>query len=118
MGIEKFRRRIAAKGGLQTLAASSIANINVSSQAIIGSAKGNDRWRGITNIASGDALVVVSASMITSGYPILVSLGRATVASHRNLCISVNSVVDGKSCVIVSNLATVASQEVCYIVID
>lgn len=93
MGIEKIRRKLSAPG------------INK-----------RESWSGITDIVSGASTIVVSASQILSGAAILCTLGLTTVASHRDIVVSVNSLVSNTSMVIVANKATVGSQQICYIV--
>ena len=92
MGMDKFYRNVVAKGNITTL------------KKRIGSSKN----RGIATVASGDSSVTVSAANLTcsSGYPILLSLGVTTVASHRHLSPSVNSIVDDTSFEIVLHEAT------------
>ena len=80
--------------------------------------RGNDRWSGITNIASGDSSVVVSATQIASGNVIMTGLGITSVATHQTLDTSVNSVVTGTSMVLQVHRATVDTQQVWYTIID
>lgn len=80
--------------------------------------RGHDRWTGITNIASGDSSVVVSATQISSGNVIMTGLGITSVATHQTLDTSVNSVVTGTSMVLQVHRATVDTQQVWYTIID
>ena len=76
------------------------------------------RWTGITNVLSGTSTIVVSATQIKSGAAIMTGLGITSVASHRGLIVSVNSLVANTSMVIQTNIATVDSQQVYYTVIE
>ena len=97
MGIEKFRRKIVGLGGLG----------------------GVPEWRGVTTISSGDTSVTVSRAALTanSGFPIMHGLGATSVASHRDLVTSVDSIVDGTSFEVVVNNAVVDDQEVTYLIV-
>jgi len=133
MGIEKIRRRLVGKGGMDSLAVGSFGTVNVNSvvktfnAAITGVASlaaatltaisGDGAWRGITTVLSGLATATISATAATSGFPIMVSLGATSVTSHRDLVVSVDSIVDGVSFSAVTNLATVDDQEVVYTII-
>lgn len=78
---------------------------------------GRATWAGITNVVSGATSVVVSASAVKSGVAILHNLGVTTVASHRALTLSVNSIVDNTSFCLVTNNATVDTQSVVFTII-
>lgn len=81
--------------------------------------KRHARWSGITSILSGSTSVTVSATQIKSGSPPLLSLGATSVASHRKLVLSCNSIVDGISFAIVSDLApNGGDQQVVYSVLE
>lgn len=75
-----------------------------------------ESWSGITSVVSGGSTVVVSASQIKSGAAILCALGLTTVASHRDIVLSVNSIVTNTSMVVVTDKATIDTQQVCYLV--
>lgn len=117
MGIEKVRRRMVGKGGFETSEVGSFAVVDVTSEVTIADLKGAGRWRGIATINSGDSTVTVSAAAVASGYTPFVSLGRTTVASHRDIVLSVNSIVDNTSFMAVASKATVDDQEIVYVVI-
>lgn len=116
MGIEKDRRNRSGTG-YKTTGAGSFGTIDVSSIATIAKPHGAAAWRGVTTIVSGDSTVVISASAATSGYPILLALGQTSVASHRDLVLSVSSLVDGISFLAEASGAVVDSQEICYTII-
>jgi len=78
---------------------------------------GRTGWAGTTDIASGDTEVVVTASQVQSGAGLMLGLGITTVASHRDMVVSINSVVDNTSFVVVADKATVDTQPVNYILI-
>lgn len=104
MGIDKHYRNVVAKGDTTTLKFR----------------KGSSKNRGIASVASGDSFVVVSEANLScrSGFPINLSLGVTTVASHRHLSPSVNSLVDDTSFAIVFHEATSGgSQEVAFDII-
>jgi len=104
MGIDKHYRNVVAKGNMTTLKLR----------------KGSDKNRGIASVASGDSTVTVSQANLgcRSGFPILLNLGVTTVASHRHLSPSVNSLVDDTSFEIVLHEATSGgSQEVVFDII-
>ena len=64
---------------------------------------GGSKWRGVAQINSGDASVVVSASNLSSGYPIYLS----KMSSGGNVYgVYVDSVVDFKSMAIACNTGT------------
>ena len=64
---------------------------------------GNSKWRGVSQINSGDASVVVSATNIYSGYPIQVT----KMSSGGNVYgLYVDSVVNGKSMAVACNTGT------------
>lgn len=94
MGIEKSARRLATRGLI-----------------------GRTAWSGVTTVVSGAASAVVSASAVKSGVAILHNLGVTTVASHRALVLSVNSIVDNTSFCVVTNNATVDTQSVVFAII-
>lgn len=79
--------------------------------------KALSNFAGVTNIASGDTSVVVNSTLCKSGNVIQTGLGVVSVASHQPLQTSVNSVVEGQSMVLQVNEATVASQQVTYMII-
>jgi hypothetical protein len=55
---------------------------------------GNDKWAGVSQIASGDGSAVVSASNVLSGYPILLTrMG----SGGPNFPLVVDSIVDNTS---------------------
>jgi len=114
--IDKDRRNRSGTG-YKTTGAGSFGTLNVSSEMTIGGLKGDTGWSGITNIASGDSSVVVSASAVTSGYPIHTGLNLTTVASHKALSTSVSTVVNGVSFVLEVDEAVVDTQEVYYTII-
>lgn len=114
MGIEKFKRKIIAPVG-------SLTNLEVSSVARVGqfwTLPGNAQWRGIATIASGGTTITVSHATlaVTSLTPPLLALGTTTVASHRDIVLSVNSIVTNKSFSVVADKATVDSQQVVYMI--
>ena len=101
MGLFKIYRNAVAKGSLRI------------QKARQGSAKN----RGIVTVVSGAALATYSAANLTcnSGFPINVSLGVTTVASHRHLSPSVNSIVDNTSfCVVFHEATSGGGQEVAF----
>lgn len=118
MGIDKFRRKVSAPS-VSVTGVSSHTRPHVSSYMSAQGLTGAARWRGITSIASGGTTVTVSNATLAanSGYPIMLGLGVTTVASHRDIALSVNSIVNATSFCIVANKATVDSQEVCYVII-
>ena len=64
---------------------------------------GSSKWRGVSQINSGDASVVVSATNIYSGYPIHVT----KMSSGGNVYgLYVDSVVNGKSMAVACNTGT------------
>ena len=67
---------------------------------------GGSKWRGVSQIASGDASVVVSASNLSSGYPIHLTKMSSGGTVYG---IYVDSVVDGKSMAVACNTGTAAS---------
>lgn len=75
-------------------------------------------WSGITNILSGDSSVVVEANQVSSGCNIHVNLGLTTVASHRSLIISTNSIADDSSFIIVTNVAVIDTQQVVFMILE
>ena len=76
-------------------------------------------WGGIATISSGSTTVTVSAAQVKSGSPPLLSLGATSVASHRKLVLSCNSIVDNTSFAIVSDLApNGGDQEVVFMVLE
>lgn len=79
---------------------------------------GQSGWSGITDILSGDAIIVVSASQVKSGAAIHTGLGLTTVTSHRPLITSVDSIVNNTSFIIVVNNAVVDSQQVVFTIIE
>ena len=79
---------------------------------------GASAFRGVSNIASGDSVVSVAATAATSGAVFSLNLGQTSVASHRALTLSVNSVVDGTGFVIVANNATVNTQQICWFIVN
>ena len=79
--------------------------------------KGVDTWRGLTNVLSGTASITVSSNLVSSGSPPLVSMGATSVASHRPLVTTVDSIVDSVSFSIVVNNATVAAQQVVFVIV-
>jgi len=79
--------------------------------------KGASKWRGITTITSGTSIIAVTATAAASGYPVLTGLNATSVASHRDIVLSVNSVVVNTSFCIVADKATVNSQEVYYVIV-
>lgn len=89
------------------------------SKGVINALQGTARWRGVTTIASGDSTVVVSATQVKSGVAVpLTSLGQTSVGSHVDLITSVSTIVDNTSFIIDVNLATVAGQEVVYLITE
>ena len=79
--------------------------------------KGKSKWTGVSNVVSGGTFVVVSANQISSGQANLLGLGVTTVASHRDIGLSVNSIVENTSFMIVTDKATVDTQQVVYTLI-
>lgn len=82
---------------------------------------GTSKWRGTATINSGSTSVVVSASglAVTSLNPPLLSLGTTTVASHRKLVLSCDSIVTNTSFCIVSDLApNGGNQQVVYTIVN
>jgi hypothetical protein len=117
MGIEKIRRRMVGKGGFETSEAGSFATIDVTSEATIASLKGTTAWRGTATIPLSGTSVTVSATTVTAANPPLVGLGNTTNATNRGLSVSVNSIVEETSFMIVTNAATAAAQEVVFVII-
>ncbi len=79
--------------------------------------KGKSSWVGVTNIVSGASTVIVSASNISSGMGNIVNLGNTSVGSHRDMVLSVQSVSERVSFMIVADKATVDTQQVVYTLI-
>ena len=78
----------------------------------------DSRWAGITNIASGDTTVVVSATSVKSGQNIMTGLGITPIGSHTDLVTSPNSVVTNTSMVIQVQNAVVGTQPVWWMVAE
>lgn len=127
MGIEKDRRNRQAPA-FKSTGQSSFGGVNVSSLmnavgaavsgvASIAALSGVAAWRGLTTVLSATSSIVVSSTLVSSAHPPLVSMGATSVASHRNLVTTVDSIVDGVSFCIVTNLVTVASQQVVFVII-
>lgn len=87
-------------------------------QKFLSAVRGHARWEGITNIASGDPSIVVSATQIASGNVIMTGLGITSVVSHEPLVTSVDSLVTGVSMVLKVNEAVVDTQQVWYTIIN
>lgn len=79
---------------------------------------GQSRWAGTTDIASGDSNVIISASQVKSGDMILCNLGITSVASHRDLITSPNSITDDTSFILNVHNAVVDTQQVVYTIIN
>ena len=79
---------------------------------------GNGRWCGIADVASGDSGAAVLSTQVKSGDTVLVNLGLTTVASHRDLVCSVNSIVDNTSFMAVVHNAVIQSQQLVYTIIE
>lgn len=79
---------------------------------------GQSRWTGTTNIASGDSNVIITAAQVKSGDIILHNLGVTTVASHRDLITSPNSITDDTSFILNVQNAVIDTQEVVYTIIN
>lgn len=127
MGIEKDRRNRQTPAIIST-GQSSLGSVNVSSLmnavgaavsgvASLAALSGAAAWRGITTILSGTASITVSSTIVSSAHPPLVALGLTTVASHRGLITSVDSIVNGVSFCTVVNLTTVDKQQVVFAII-
>ncbi len=58
---------------------------------------GGSGYRGASTVASGDAFIVVSASAILSGSPVLFGLSHVTANSGQDLALEVDSIVDNTS---------------------
>lgn len=81
---------------------------------------GTAKWNGIATINSGSTSVTVSAAglAVTSLAPPQLSLGTTTVASHRSLILSCNSIVTNTSFCIVSQQApNGGDQQVVYTIV-
>lgn len=76
--------------------------------------KGKSAWVGVTNILSGNSTIIVSATNISSGMGNIVNLGNTSVGSHRDMVLSVQSVSERVSFMIVADKATVDTQQVVY----
>ena len=79
---------------------------------------GQSRWAGTTDIASGDSNVIITAAQVKSGSVIMHNLGVTTVASHRDLITSSNSVTDNTSFILNVQNAVVDTQQVVYTIIN
>lgn len=90
---------------------------NLGGTKFFDSIKGKSKWTGVTNIVSGASIVVVSANQISSGQANMIGLGVTTVTSHRGRILSVNSVVENTSFVVVSDAAMVDTQQIVYTLI-
>ena len=81
---------------------------------------GTAKWNGVATINSGSTSVTVSAAglAVTSLAPPQLSLGTTTVASHRSLILSCNSIVTNTSFCIVSQQApNGGNQQVVYTIV-
>ena len=107
--------------GLIAKKVSSLATVNVASTltmqaAVITTAPdGASRWTGYTTIASGDSSVVVSAADVKSGFAVIAT-GISNTASHIDLNVSVQSVVDNTSFTILVQNAVIVDFDVAYII--
>ena len=115
--IDKDRRNRSGTG-YKTTGAGSFGTVNVSSLFTMAAMAGASAFRGITSIASGDASVTVSATQISSGRVLATGVGATSVASHRDLVTTVDSVVDGISMSVVVQNAVVSGLEVWYLVVN
>lgn len=82
---------------------------------------GTSKWRGITNIVSGASIVTVSLAglAVNSGKVPHLTLGETTVASHRAIILSCNSVVANTSfCVVADKATSGGSQQVVYSIVN
>lgn len=133
MGIKKERQRLAltnmqasAIGSFGTLNVSStlairnvsVTNVGSFNDLTITTIRGDNQWRGITTVLSGQTTKIQSTSLVNSGFPILVSLNNISVDSHADIVVSANSVTDGGSFMVTLNKATGDDQEIAWSVFN
>lgn len=92
-----------------------LATTNVASFAAvnISSFTGGNTYRGVVTVVSGTSTLVVSATGVASGFPILVS-GITNIASNQQIAWSVQSVMSNTSFSITASIATAEDCDVAW----